>query len=238
VVAVRQTDRRHPVFLVHRIGAVVVGLVLWVFAILGLVGHVGFFSTDGAHALGMTSNGLLSTISLVVGAVLIASALRGGPTAATTLTVVGGLFVLSGLLNMIVLGKSANYLAFTIANVIFSLVLGLVMLSVGLYGRASGQLPPDNPYRQARGGANPLARIWHDEDLAQGASGDVAADERRLAEIDEMAHAEHAVAEGEATPEQEQRVMADAVRRAEEHKRSSWERAEGDSDDSGASRES
>jgi hypothetical protein len=178
----------------------------------------------------MSSNGFLSTVSMVVGAVLIGAGVRGGRVASTTLAVTGGLFVLSGLLNMIVLNKSVNYLAFTMANVIFSLVVGLVMLSLGLYGRASGQLPADNPYRRDQGGRNPLSRLWHDEDLAQDAPVDTVADEHRLAEIDEMAQAEHAVAEGEATPEQERRVMADAVRRASEARRAAWLRA----DESGA----
>ena len=81
--------------------------------------------------------------------------------------VVGGLFLVSGLVNMIVLNGPANVLAFTFPNVAFSLVVGLVLLSVGLYGRASGQLPADNPFRQAHGDRNRMARFWHGEDFAQ-----------------------------------------------------------------------
>jgi Domain of unknown function (DUF4383) len=220
-----QDDARHPVYWVHRIGAVVVALILWTFGILGFLGHSGFFSTHGTQVLGMTSNGLLSTVSMVVGAALVASAVLGGRVASTTCVIVGGLFLLSGLLNLIALvHPSLNVLAFTMPNVIFSLVVGLILLCVGLYGRASGQLPVDNPYRQARQGANPLALIWHDEDLAQEAGQDPAQARQRIDEVAEMADAEHAFAEGEATPKQERQVLEDAQRRATERRAESYRR--------------
>jgi hypothetical protein len=59
---------------VHRVGAILFGLGLWVFGILGLVNRLDPFSLDGAPVLGLSSNGLLSLISLVVGGVLIAAA--------------------------------------------------------------------------------------------------------------------------------------------------------------------
>jgi hypothetical protein len=220
-------DTKHPIFLVHRIGAVVVGLILFAFAGLGFASGIGFLATQGAHLLGMTGNGLLSTISVVVGVILIVAAVLGGPVASTTCAVVGGLFVLSGLLNLIVINGPHNYLAFTMGNVIFSLVVGLALLTIGLFGRGSGQLPADNPYRRARGG-NPMSRIWHDEDLEQNSEIDPDDAERRLAEISDMAKAEHAVAEGTATPDQEHDVMADAAQRAEERRKTAWRRADTD----------
>lgn len=218
-------ERAHPIFLVHRIGALVVGLILWAFAILGFVNHPGFLTTRGVHVAGMTSNGLLAVISLVVGAVLIGAAVVGGRPASLVCAVAGGLFVLSGLVNLFVLYGSANYFAFTMPNVIFSLVVGLVLLSIGLYGRSSGQLPADSPYRRAHGGRNLMARVWHGEDLAQDEVEDEAAAQRRIDEIAPLAHAEHAVAEGTATPEQEHEVMADARDRAVERREAAWRRA-------------
>jgi hypothetical protein len=217
-------DSKHPVFLVHRIGAIVVALVLWAFAALGFASGTGFVTTHGAHALGMTGNGLLSTISVVFGVALVVGAMIGGPVVSTTCVVVGGLFVLSGLANLIVLNGPYNLLAFTMPNIVFSLVVGLALLVIGLFGRGSGQLPADNPYRRARGG-NPMSRIWHDEDLAQGSEIDPEDAERRLAEISDMAHAEHAVAEGTATPEQEHKVLRDAERRAAQRRRAAWRRS-------------
>ncbi|HEX5116773.1 MAG TPA: DUF4383 domain-containing protein [Pseudonocardiaceae bacterium] len=218
--------RVHPVFWVHRIGCVVVALILWAFAILGLLSGAGFFSTHGATVVGMTSNGLLSTMSLVVGAVLVAAAVLGGRAASTTSVVVGALFVLSGLLNLIALvHPNLNVLAFTLPNVVFSLIVGLALQCVGLYGRASGQLPADNPYRQARGGDNPVARLWHGESLAQESTTDQETAQRRIEETTEAAKAEYAFAQGTATPEQERQVLNDAQRRATERRRRAWRQA-------------
>jgi hypothetical protein len=134
-------DSKRPAFLAHRIGAVVVALVLWAFAILGFLSGTGFVATQGMRALGMTGNGLLSTISVVVGVVLAVVAVLGGPVASTVCVVVGGLFVLSGLLNLIVLNGPANVLAFTMPNIVFSLVVGLILLTIDCSGVVVASCP-------------------------------------------------------------------------------------------------
>ncbi len=133
---------------VHRVGAAGLGVALWVFGILGLVNRLALFSITGGHVLGLSSNGLLSVISLVVGAVLIGAAVRGGRTASTVTVAVGALFLLSGLANVLVLGTPLNMLAFGMPNVIFSLLAGAVLLFLGAYGRFTGGLPLSNPYQQ------------------------------------------------------------------------------------------
>lgn len=222
------TQRRtkdHPVFWVQRIGATVVALVLFAFAGLGFSTGAGFLATNGGHSLGMTGNGLLSTISVVVGVILLVSVIRSAPTASVASVILGILFVLSGLVNLWVLGTPHNYLAFTFPNIAFSLVIGLALMAIGLYGRASAQLPPDNPYRRANGGRNRLARLWHGEDFAQ-TTGDLSEeDEKRLARDAEMAEAEHAFAEGEATREQEQQVLADTAQRTADRRTEAWQRS-------------
>jgi hypothetical protein len=226
--SITRLDTGHPVFWVHRLGAVAVALILWAFAALGFASGTGFLTVHGARALGMTGNGLLSTISVVVGVILVLAAVRGGPAASTTCAVIGGLFVLSGLLNLAVLDGPYNLLAFTFPNIAFSLVVGIILLFVGLYGRASGQLPADNPYLRARGGGNTMTRIWHGESLAQRTPEDPDTAARHLAEITELADAEHAMAEGEATPEQEREVLADARERSSLRRTAAWRRAERD----------
>lgn len=218
-------ERAHPIFRVHRVGALVVGLILWAFAGLGFANHPGFLAIRGVHVAGMTSNGLLAVISVIVGAILVGVAVVGGRLASLVCAVLGGLFVLSGLVNLFVLYGNRNYLAFTMPNVIFSLIVGLLLLGVGLYGRSSGQLPADSPFRRAHGGRNLMARVWHDEDLAQEPIEDEAAALRRIDEVAPLAEAEHAVTEGTATPEQEREVMADARHRAVERREAAWRRA-------------
>lgn len=138
------------VHVVHRIGAVVVAAVIAVFGLLGFAGGLDFFSTEGEEILGLSSNGLLSTISVVTAVVLVAAALRGPRTASTVMIVVGVLFLVSALANLAVLETGWNVLAFGISNVVFSVVAGFLLLMLGAYGRVSGNLPPDSPYARRR----------------------------------------------------------------------------------------
>ena len=98
----------------------------------------------------MSSNGALSLISVVVGVALIAGGFIGGNVASTLNMVVGTLFLLSGFVHIFILDRSANVLDFGMSNVIFSFVMGLVILTFGMYGRVSSKLPHDNPYWQRR----------------------------------------------------------------------------------------
>ena len=69
--------------------------------------------------VGLFTNGLLATLSLAMGAVLLA---RGGAQRARRLDRLGG------------------------RNVVFSLVVGAMLLILGSYGRFTGSLPVDSPY--------------------------------------------------------------------------------------------
>jgi hypothetical protein len=202
--------------LVHRIGAAVLGTGLCVFGTLGLVNQLGFLSIEGEHVLGLSTNGLLSTISIVVGVILIGASLRGGRISSTVTTVVGALFLLSGLLNLAVLDTEFNLLAFEIPNVIFSFIAGMMLLFLGSYGRFSGGLPVDNPYYQQR----------HPDEVHPDADA-VASDGQARSEADRLLAAELAVGEGHATLEQEMLVRKDAQRRADEAHRHAWEVYEG-----------
>jgi hypothetical protein len=183
------------VYAVQRIGAVLVALFLLVFALLGFASGQQFFSIQGQPVLGMSSNGLLSTISVVVALVLLAAAARGPRTVSTVMIVLGPLFLLSAFVNAIVLETRLNWLAFTFSNVIFSVVVGLLLLLIGSYGRISGHLPQDSPY----------AHVPTDEaeyvDERPSTPEEVAAEER-------MREAEIAVVQHTATPEQYRRVQA------------------------------
>ncbi|CAM5611468.1 hypothetical protein SMICM304S_01079 [Streptomyces microflavus] len=99
---------------------------------------------------GLSTNGLLSLISVVVGLVLIAGAVIGGNVASMVNMTVGSLFLLSGFVHIFILDKGANILDFGMSNVIFSFVMGLLILTFGMYGRVTGGLPHDNPYWRSR----------------------------------------------------------------------------------------
>ncbi|SFE09738.1 DUF4383 domain-containing protein [Blastococcus tunisiensis] len=144
------------VFRVQRVGALAVAAVIGVFGLLGFAGGLDFFSTDGSPILGMSSNGLLSTVSVVTAVVLVVAALRSPRVASTVMMVVGTLFLVSALANLAALRTSFNVLAFEMENVAFSVVAGLLLLLLGAYGRVSGNLPADSPYaRPATDDAGP-----------------------------------------------------------------------------------
>ncbi|MER7760668.1 DUF4383 domain-containing protein [Streptomyces sp. NPDC097619] len=140
----------HPLARVYRIGAALCGLLLLVFGCLGFAGSLDSFDTDGQQIAGLSTNGLLSTISVIVGLLLLGAAVVGGNLASSVNIVVGVLFVLSGFVHLFLVGRSGNILDFGMSNVIFSFLMGLLIMTFGMYGRVSGGLPHDNPYWRRR----------------------------------------------------------------------------------------
>jgi hypothetical protein len=197
------------VFRVQLTGAICVGGFLLVFGLVGLAGGLAFLSTDGERVLGLSSNGLLSTLSVVVGIVLVGAAWLGPRIASAVMMVLGCLFLVSALVNLAVLSTGLNILAFKISNVVFSIVVGLLLLTLGAYGRVSGNLPPDSPY------AHP-----HPDDTEPPESYPSTPEE--FAAEAAMREAELAVCEHRATDEQRRRVQAMAVAHTRADRRRIW----------------
>src|SRR3954464_8508366 len=197
------------VYAVQRAGAVLVALFLLVFALLGFASGQKFFSIQGQPVLGMSSNGLLSTISVVVALVLLAAAARGPRIASTVMIVLGPLFLLSAFVNAIVLSTRLNWLAFSISNVVFSIVVGLLLLLLGAYGRIGGHLPPDSPY--AHTATDEASYV----DERPSTPEEVAAEKA-------MREAEIAVVQHTATADQQRRVQAMAQMHTRADRRRLW----------------
>jgi hypothetical protein len=197
----------HPVHTIHRISAVAIGGFLCVFGGLGLAQGPPMLTTHGAVVLGLATNGLLALISVVVGAVLIGSAAVGGNAASSISIVLGGLFILSGVANNLVIGTETNLLAFRLSNVLFSLVVGAVLLITGAWGRMTGGLPLDNPYHRDQSEVEPHAPAHPDWDPA---------------EAGELAEAERAYALHYATKEQLARLTEVRAYRTEEDRLRAW----------------
>lgn len=140
----------HRLSSVYRVGAGLMGLVLLAFGILGLIDKIGFFDTGGATVAGLNTNGALSVLSICVGLLLFIGMVIGGNFASTLNMFFGIAFILSGFVNLALLDSDYNFLAFHLQNVLFSFVVGLMLMMFGMYGRVSGGLPHDNPYWQAR----------------------------------------------------------------------------------------
>jgi len=193
---------------VQRLGAMLVGLTLLAFGLLGFTTGVPFLTTRGEPVLGLSSNGLLSALSVVVATVLIGAALRGPRVASTVMIVLGVLFLLSALGNLALLRTSFNLLAFQFSNVLFSVVVGLLFLLLGAYGRISGNLPADSPY------AHPHPEPSEPPDLPTTPE-EVAAEAA-------MREAEIAVVEHRATEDQRRRVQAMARVHSRPDRRRVW----------------
>ncbi|MFJ8255604.1 DUF4383 domain-containing protein [Streptomyces sp. NPDC094466] len=140
----------HRLSRVYRAGAGIFGASLITFGVFGLMNRIGFFSTGGDTVAGLNTNGALSTVSIVIGALLLAGALVGGNRASTLNMIIGVGFVTSGFVNLALLRTDYNVFAFHIQNVLFSFVVGVILMTFGMYGRVSGNLPHDNPYWKAR----------------------------------------------------------------------------------------
>jgi hypothetical protein len=205
------TDEQCRVYRVQRVGAFVVAGVIAVFGLLGLLNGLAFFSTDGERILGMSSNGLLSTISLVTAAVLVFAAFRSPRTASTVMIVIGVLFLVSALANLAVLNTDLNFLAFGLSNVGFSVAAGLVLLLLGAYGRVSGNLPPDSPYARPSDDEAPILSA----DEFPSTPAEFAAERA-------MRDAEVAVVQHIASFEQRRRVAAMAQARTRKERREVW----------------
>ncbi|MCF3131361.1 DUF4383 domain-containing protein [Streptomyces olivochromogenes] len=140
----------HRLNTVYRVGAGLMGLFLLVFGIFGVIDKIGFFDTGGDTVIGLNTNGSLSILSICVGVLLLVGMVIGGNFASTLNMTLGILFILSGFLNLALLDTPYNFLAFKIQNVLFSFVVGVLLMFFGMYGRVSSTLPPDNPYWRAR----------------------------------------------------------------------------------------
>ncbi|MEU4181467.1 DUF4383 domain-containing protein [Streptomyces sp. NPDC026589] len=140
----------HRLSRVYRAGAGIFGAFLITFGALGLMHRIGFFSIGGDTVIGLNTNGALSTLSIVFGALLLVGAIVDGNRASTLNMIIGIAFVLSGFVNLALLRTDYNVLAFQLQNVMFTFVVGVMLMTFGMYGRVSGNLPHDNPYWKAR----------------------------------------------------------------------------------------
>ncbi|WP_432071546.1 DUF4383 domain-containing protein [Streptomyces wuyuanensis] len=140
----------HKLNQVYRYGAGLMGLILLAFGILGLTHNIGFFDTGNETVGGLNINGALSVLSICVGLLLFVGMVIGGNFASTLNMVLGVLFIVSGFVNLGLLDTGANFLNFRIQNVLFSFVVGVMLMWFGMYGRVSSTLPHDNPYWKAR----------------------------------------------------------------------------------------
>ena len=123
---------------VYRLLAGLAGLYLSLVGIIGIAKTWGdpFFYRDGADwVLGLRVNPAGSWLFAIVGIVLLAAVLIGGNAYHHIALVLGWGLCGVAVLVMAFLQTDANVLNASMANVITTIILGLVTLTAGLYGK-------------------------------------------------------------------------------------------------------
>lgn len=153
----------HHLRTLYRTVAAVCGLYVLIFGIVAVTetGGLGLFAQRGLPtSLGLRANGAFAILSIVVGAVIVLGAFIGG-NLDRWINLVGGIVFLAAGLSMIsVLQTSLNILGFSVATVVVSFLIGMVMFSAGLYGKVGSvrQRSLEEGFRH--GGPDPHQHAW------------------------------------------------------------------------------
>jgi hypothetical protein len=127
----------HPLRPVFRFVAFLAGAYLTLFGALGLGVTAGepFFHRGGDWVLGLRTNPATAWLTLLLGVVLLAAVLLGRNVFHQVTLVMG--WVLAGLamVAMAMIQTDANVFNVSMVNVIVLAVLGLLVLTAGLYGK-------------------------------------------------------------------------------------------------------
>jgi hypothetical protein len=123
----------------YRVLAGLAAVYLVVFGVAGAVrtGGRDFFAHDAVSALGLRTNLAFSVASIVAGALILIAVFVGRNIDALVNTWGGIGFMAAGLVELALLRTDLNVLNFSLATVIVSFVIGVLLFSAGLYGRSS-----------------------------------------------------------------------------------------------------
>jgi hypothetical protein len=118
---------------------VVAGLFGIVYLLVGAAGFVvttgvDLAATSGATLVFFEVNPLHNVVHLAIGAALLGSALRSAWAATVANTVVGGVYLVVGLVGLFLIGSGANILALNGADNVLHMASALLLLGVGLAG--------------------------------------------------------------------------------------------------------
>jgi hypothetical protein len=122
---------------IYRLLAALAAVYLVLVGALGLGASWGepFFHRGGDWVLGQRVNPASAWLHLVIGALLLAVVVLGGNLFHRVTLVLGWILCGIGVIVMAFLQTDANVLNASMANVITTIVIGLVVLTAGLYGK-------------------------------------------------------------------------------------------------------
>ena len=114
------------------------GIFILVFGVIGLgrtAGGAPFGTQDAVYVFGMRTNLAFSVLSIIAGLILAISAALGRNIDHFINICAGIGFMVVGMLMLGLLHTDANFLAFTMTNVVVSFIIGVVVFAAGLYGK-------------------------------------------------------------------------------------------------------
>jgi hypothetical protein len=127
----------HPLRPLYRALSGLVGVYLIIFGIVGVVvtSGDGLFGRAGHRVLGQGANLFWSIVCLILGAIVLVTTLLGRNLMTETDRYVGWGMLVVGTYGLATARTNANVLDFTIATVVVTYLLGLVLIMAGLYGK-------------------------------------------------------------------------------------------------------
>jgi len=132
----------HPLRPFYRVVAGVVGLYVLAFGVLALTRTAGTatFAREGLPwVLGIHANRAFAVISVIAGLALVGGAIVGGNLDRWVNLVGGIVFLVAGLAMLTLLRSDLNLLGFTVTTCVVSFIIGIALLTAGLYGQVGPQ---------------------------------------------------------------------------------------------------
>jgi hypothetical protein len=143
----------HPLRPIYRALGAIAGAYLVVFGIIGIIvtSGDGLFGAPGDRVLGQGANLFWSIISIILGAVVLAGVALGRNLDVEINKFLGWGLLVIGSYELAASRTDANFLKFTIATVVVTYLVGLVLILASLYGKTAPQEATGAP-RQVREG--------------------------------------------------------------------------------------
>jgi hypothetical protein len=131
------TPVNHPARPIYRAIGGLVGLYFVVFGVLGIIASAGndVLARNDTTVLGQGTNTGFSLLAVLLGLVILAGTVIGRNLDVAINQWLAYVLMVLGLAELAVIRTDANIFNFSIATVIVTLVLSLVLLMVGMYGK-------------------------------------------------------------------------------------------------------
>jgi hypothetical protein len=132
----------HPLRPLYRALAAVSGIYLVLFGVIALIVNAGgeFFAVHGDHALGQGANTFSAIASIVLGAIVLLTTLIGRNVDTEADKFLGYAVLVIGSYGLASARTDANFLGFTVATIIVTYLIGLILIMASLYTKTA---PPE-----------------------------------------------------------------------------------------------